>query len=528
MDNLILYRKTKEYIYLYEYIKEKFYDEEYHSVILYALEYLEKCDDRLIRIYLIYAYCNLNYKNLAKNLFKLNKENICNYFLNNSEISIDYLFKILIYLEINIDDISQYITDFEKKYYNNYFYKYYKNQLLEEKENEELEFNYKQHHNYYEDKDIKIVSYNTDDDMGICTIIKVGEDVLLVDCGARQINEKKELMDIKKYLSDNNINQGNIKGVLITHAHLDHYGSLNYFEDTNIPIYTTQITLDLIKKMNRMARENKISINKLSINNINPNETFNIDKFKITPLKNGHIIGSVAYYIETSNKKILCSGDFCLNEQHTVAGLDLNKYPKNVDILLCESTYGKKEYTLKREDREKMIAILMEDAKQCGLCVFMPSFAIGRAQELIAIKKKYNVDMLVNVDGSAKGMTKYYQKHSDMKRLYNDGVKAINHDVNIDMFEEPKVYITTSGMLYSNSTFNTKYLPYIMCLNCIVLKTGYIPANNKTLESIKENNKINFFDISLSAHAPYEDLLKFINYINPQVLVTNHGKGIEI
>ena len=112
--------------------------------------------------------------------------------------------------------------------------------------------------------------------------------------------------------------------------------------------------------------------------------------------------------------------------------------------------------------------------------------------------------------------------------LYNNGVKANNKDVNIDTFKNAEIYISTSGMLYSNSVFNTKYLPYAMDLNCIVLKTGYIPSNNETLISIQENSKINFFDISLSAHAPYEELLKFIKHINPKVLVTNHGKGIEL
>ena len=116
------------------------------------------------------------------------------------------------------------------------------------------------------------------------------------------INEQKIEMDINKFLSDNNISQDNIKGVLITHAHLDHYGSLNYFKNTNIPVYMTQTTLGLISKMDDEIKSN---LNKISINEIEPDKIFTIDKFKITPLNNGHIIGSVAYYIETPKKNIM-------------------------------------------------------------------------------------------------------------------------------------------------------------------------------------------------------------------------------
>ena len=55
---------------------------------------------------------------------------------------------------------------------------------------------------------------------------------------------RKELTPFE-FLSSNNIDISMIKGILITHAHLDHYGSLNFFEQSNLPIFMTEITKDL-------------------------------------------------------------------------------------------------------------------------------------------------------------------------------------------------------------------------------------------------------------------------------------------
>ena len=62
-----------------------------------------------------------------------------------------------------------------------------------------------------------------------------------------------------------------------------------------------------------------------------------------------------------------------------------------------------------------------------------------------------------------------------------------------------------------------------------VLKCGYI---DKDIYDTKINPydgiKINIIDISLSAHATYEDLLKMVNITKPKNLIQVHGSGIKL
>ena len=83
-------------------------------------------------------------------------------------------------------------------------------------------------------------------------------------------------------------------------------------------------------------------------------------------------------------------------------------------------------------------------------------------------------------------------------------------------------------MMNRYSTFYKKYFDKVMNAKCVVLKTGYIEYGNYALDEILRNNNVNFYNISLSAHASHADLIKFINYINPTILITNHGSGIDL
>jgi len=93
-----------------------------------------------------------------------------------------------------------------------------------------------------------------------------------------------------------------------------------------------------------------------------------------------HILGSVGYIIEGTEKRIMITGDFCLNNQGSVLGMNLKDKGK-IDYLIIETTYGDKKFSLSYLDRMKSIKEIVKSSLKYGIQVLIPSFAIGRAQE---------------------------------------------------------------------------------------------------------------------------------------------------
>ena len=181
-----------------------------------------------------------------------------------------------------------------------------------------------------------------------------------------------------------------------------------------------------------------------------------------------------------------------------------------------------------RKDNEILISTLIKDSIECNLNVFIPAFAIGRTQELIALKNKFNIPGLMIIDGLSKVLTKYYEEKSLCNRLYNLDIIDNKNNVDEINFSVPKIVIASSGMMNKYSTFYKKYFDKVMNTKCVVLKTGYIEYGNYALDMILNSYNVNFYNVSLSAHSSYKDLLKFIKKIHPKILITNHGNGIEL
>lgn len=549
------YYDNFDYEELYLHIKEKFEKKDYYSVILYYPVYNQIKTNINADIMYYYSMVNLNYYDNIKNLFDNKVLDIVEHFLTTDVFETKILFKLLVYCNINIEKLKQFDSNLKKEYYmDNYYNLYYlinrlnignfdiknniyellsqmeddqnfinfvKNHVLNEK-TEEATFNFEKYHNYYVKDDLEIICFNIDNIMASCNIIKKNNEVLLVDCGAMIIDDKDYKIDIKEFLSSNNIDISMIKGILITHAHLDHYGSLNFFEESSIPIFMTEITRDLISKS-----QDEVELSKLNVQIIDENFEYELGNFKFRGIKNGHIIGSVAYLIK-NDYYILCSGDILLEEQNTVEGFDFLAIKENIDVLLCESTYGKKTFSLTRKDNEILISTLIKDSIECNLNVFIPAFAIGRTQELIALKNKFNIPGLMIIDGLSKVLTKYYEEKSLCNRLYNLDIIDNKNNVDEINFSVPKIVIASSGMMNKYSTFYKKYFDKVMNTKCVVLKTGYIEYGNYALDMILNSYNVNFYNVSLSAHSSYKDLLKFIKKIHPKILITNHGNGIEL
>jgi len=133
------------------------------------------------------------------------------------------------------------------------------------------------------------------------------------------------------------IRQGDkkIQGVLLSHAHMDHYGLIGMLPQ-DIPLYCGLASAELIDITSRVISHDIPTIAPQFLNN---REQFRIGPFSITPYLMDHsAFDSYAFHVSTSEKSVFYTGDFRAHGRKPKAFDYLINNPPHVDILLMEGT----------------------------------------------------------------------------------------------------------------------------------------------------------------------------------------------
>ena len=246
-------------------------------------------------------------------------------------------------------------------------------------------------------------------------LIKTEEYNILVDCGMFQGNKETEKLNYEDFPYDSS----EIDFLFLTHAHIDHSGRIPKLvkEGFRGRIITTNPTYDLCKIMlkdsakiqesdvewenRKRERSGKPLIKPLytiidAENSMKYFEPYFIDqrinineKIQIRFKDAGHILGSsiLEIWITENNEtiKLVFSGDLGMPGRPIINNPE---YIEDADYLIIESTYGNTVHESYDESSNKLIDIINETALRGGT-VIIPSFAVGRTQELIYKLNKY-------------------------------------------------------------------------------------------------------------------------------------------
>jgi predicted metal-dependent RNase len=312
-----------------------------------------------------------------------------------------------------------------------------------------------------------------------CILLQIGGKNLVLDAGIR-VNAPDSLPDLSLIQAN-----GGADAILISHAHLDHTGSLPILsrEFPDARIYMTHATQDLTRVL--LADSLKIMDHKeaeipiygeIHVKNaldrilcFSPGYTFrpfNHEEITVTFYNAGHVAGAAAIYITSPEGSCFYSGDFSAFPQKTVEGAAIPRL--RPDLAIFESTYGDRLHS-NREIEEGRLIGQVREVIAAGKKILIPAFALGRAQEIILIlKKAINKGELpafkIYVDGMVNDICRVYKlnpnylHHYLAKKLwrgvdifYDENISAVTGRLaqreEIVSRNEPCCIISSSGML---------------------------------------------------------------------------------
>lgn len=244
---------------------------------------------------------------------------------------------------------------------------------------------------------------------GSCHLLTTGEHKILLDCGQFQGGKAQEALNYEPFP----FNPEEIECVILSHAHIDHCGRLPLLVKRGFKgkIYCTDATADLVDVMlkdsgyihekdaeqaNRKAeRAGRPHVEPLytlddaveTLNYLNPvlyDQLIEInDHVKIVFNDAGHILGSAITEIWVTEgdkeSKIVFSGDLGMTDRPILRDPTMIK---KADYVIMETTYGSRNHPANATSIDQLIDIVIKTTRRGGTVV-IPSFAVGRTQELI-------------------------------------------------------------------------------------------------------------------------------------------------
>jgi Cft2 family RNA processing exonuclease len=410
------------------------------------------------------------------------------------------------------------------------------------------------------------------------TIVDFGTARVLVDAGVRiGSNTRDPLPDLALIQEE----AGSIDAIFLTHAHLDHTGALPlvHLAFPNVPIYMTPATFAVVQILfsdslnimeQRRQQESEIPMYPPAavascLGRVKPIPfdypvVVKAGELSATFHPAGHILGAASIVFNGRSGSLMMSGDISVTEQRTVPGM-LPPSSIRPDVVVVESTYGGRLHANRPTQERRLVETVAEVLEADGK-VLIPSFAVGRAQEVIlilqqAMESGQLPSFPIYVDGMVRSVCNAYNRfpsylQQPLRQTLRRGqnlffpsggeVIAVKHQKQRDSVIEGEAccIISSSGMLTGGpSAYYASHL--VDNPRNLIAITGYqdeespgrklldlydTPAQQRTLKIgekvVAVRCKVEKY--SLSAHADSGEIAGMIGSLSPsQGVVLVHG-----
>ncbi len=370
------------------------------------------------------------------------------------------------------------------------------------------------------------------------TVYECAKDMLLVDCGLAFPDE--DLLGVDLVIPDFTYLERNaeqIRGVVITHGHEDHIGSLPYLLKTvNIPVYATRLTIGLIQ--NKLKEHGLIG--KVSLNVVAPGDKVKLGCMEVEFINVNHSIpDACALAIHTPAGVVIQTGDFKI-DYAPIQGdvINLARFgqlgSQGVLALLSDSTNAERPGSTQSERTvgESFDKLFYSNAKR-RIIVATFSSNIHRVQQIVEAAAKYGRKVCV----SGRSMVNVVNTAVELGYLTIPPTMLVDLDA-VSRYADDQIVVITTGSQGEAMSALTRMARgdhrqlRITPNDCIIISATPIPGNEKTVgrvvnDLMKLGAEVIYermYDVHVSGHACQDELRMMISLTNPRFFLPVHGE----
>jgi Cft2 family RNA processing exonuclease len=266
----------------------------------------------------------------------------------------------------------------------------------------------------------------------------------------------------------------------------------------------------------------------------------------------GHTLGSAGILIRGKKETLFYTGDVCFHDQTLSRAARFEDVA--ADVMIMETTRGNRALPpgFSRESEiERLVAAIHDALKRKG-CVLIPSFALGRTQEMLALlallmragKLKAQP---VYIGGLGRVFTEIYDLEAHRTHRQHTNLQ-LHEALELIVLEKKqaekmkltggKIFVLTAGMMSENTAAHDLSVRMIGDERQSIFFVGYADPDTPggRLKRAKPGETFVFSpgagrvtrrcevrDFDLTAHANREDLLEFAGQVAPRAILLGHG-----
>ncbi len=369
------------------------------------------------------------------------------------------------------------------------------------------------------------------------TALRCGDQILVIDCGLAfpstdQLGVDLVIPDIS-YLKDN---ADKVQGIILTHGHEDHIGSLSFvLKELNVPVYGTKLTIGFTK--GKLSEYGVLS--KAKLHTFTATDKFKLGLFEIEPFRVAHSIpDAVGFAIHTPAGTLVHTGDFKFDQTPIDGQLfDIAKLTRigqdGVLVLLSDCTNVERPGFVpsERTVSETFDRVFRDAPKRIIMACFASN--VHRVQQAIDMSVKFGRKVAL----MGRSMERNMEMAQQMGYLNIPEGTRIRADEIEDYFPQQVTVITTGSQgepmaALSRMAVDDHRKIKIVPGDTVIVSASAIPGNEsavyRTINHLYRRGANVLYDglapVHVSGHGYAEELKLMLNLVDPQYVMPVHGE----
>lgn len=427
---------------------------------------------------------------------------------------------------------------------------------------------------------MRIVNLNPDTAIGASAwFVDVEGHRLLMDAGTHPKCEGRGGLPLFKLIA-----QERVDAVAISHCHHDHVGSLpvaiRHFPEAHV--FLTELSYFLVERVlhnsvNVMSRQRE----ELGIREYPLYSHDEVDEIAalfqgfrynreiewaashllrpgfVSPTLEffdaGHALGSAGLMVRGQRETLFYTGDVCFHDQTILRKARFEDV--RADVLIMETTRGNRPLPpgFSREGEVARLTAAIDRVLERKGCVLIPSFALGRTQEILALLALLMAEgkvprQPIYIGGLGRVFTEIYDLESHRTHRQHSSLQ-LHEALQLVVLEKgqaekmrlngPRIFVVTAGMMSEHTASHDLAMRMAGDERHAIFFVGYAdpdtPGGRLKASNIGEpfvfspsggevTRRCEMESFDLTAHANREEMLEFVDQVDPRAILLGHGE----